>query len=102
MAKDSTHVSSIVVGFDTVYKVKDDEVDRLRLNEVNVLHGNRDRDRSDISRDWASADLIVVRIVISLDINLGLDFGTEEVKGPYMQKRPIKYAIYVRPTKDYI
>lgn len=92
--------SSNVICCHNVNKVKYDGIDGLRLKTRNVLHGNRDRDRFGVLRNSASADTSVVRLVLSLGFNLGLDFGTADVKGAYMKSGPTKRGIYVRPPKE--
>lgn len=88
------------IGCHTIYKEKEDDKE-LRLKARNVLHGNRDKDRFGVRRDSASADLSVIRLVISLGVLLGFGFGTADVKGAYMQNGPIKRDIYVRPPKEF-
>lgn len=67
----------------------------------NVLHGNRDRDRFSVRRDSSSADLAVIRLVVSIGVLLGFCFGTADVKGAYMQSGPAKRDIFMRPPKEY-
>lgn len=73
----------------------------IRLKARTVIHGNRDNGQYSVHRDSASADLSVVRLVLSLEVILGLCFGTAGVKGAYMQSGPIKRDIYVRPPKEF-
>lgn len=85
-----------------MYKVKEDGLEGLRLKSRDILHGNRDRYRFGVRRDSASADLSVVRLLLSLGVNLGFDFGTAEVKGTNLQSGPRNSDIYVQPPKEYV
>lgn len=100
VSQDSIPSGANIIGCHTVYKVKEDG-DVLRLKARSVLHGNRDRARFAVRRDSASADLSVIRLVLSLGVVLGFSFGTADVKGAYMQSGPIKRDLYVRPPKEY-
>lgn len=82
-----------------VYKVKDGDDGQLKLKGRLVLHGNRDKDRFAVRRDSASADLSIVRLLLSLALILDFDIATADVKGAYMQSGPIKRELYVRPPK---
>lgn len=83
-----------------MYKVKDAAVNgEIVLQPRRVLHGNRDRARYTVSRDYSSEDLLVVRVVIYVFLTLVLDFGADDVKGEYMQRGPVLRDIYVRPPK---
>lgn len=62
-----------------------------------MLHGNRDRDIYSVRRDSASADLSIVRLIISLTIILGFEISTADFKSAYMQSGPNQREIYVRP-----
>lgn len=93
------------IGCHAVYKIKDATIaggkETLVMKARNVLHGNRDKDRYTVRRDSSSADLAVVRLVISLGVMLGFSFGTADVKGAYMQSGPAKRDIFVRPPKEF-
>lgn len=101
--EDTVPRSANKIGCHTVYKVKDapDGNGELYMKARNVLHGNRDKDRFNVRRDSASADLCVIRLVISIGLILGFSFGTADVKGAYMQSGPAKRDIYVRPPKEF-
>lgn len=82
-----------------LFKVKDDDKGNLKLKARLVLHGHRDRDRYSVRRDSASADLSVVRLLISLASILNFSLATADVQGAYMQSGPIQRDIYVRPPR---
>lgn len=84
-------------GFLIVFKKKKDGEGKLNLNARLVLHGNRGRVCFSVCRDSATADLSVIRLIISLATILGFQIVTADVKGAYMQSGPIQREIYVRP-----
>lgn len=90
-----------VIGSHFVFKVKADIDGSLKLKARLVLHGNRDRDRFTVRRDSSSADLSVVRLLLSLSVMLRLEIATADVKGAYMQSGRIQRDIYVRPPRSH-
>lgn len=78
-----------------VYKVKDDVRFYLLLKARLVLHGNRDRDRFSVCRDSASADLSVVRLLISLSQILDFKLCTADIYGTFMLSGPTTRELYV-------
>lgn len=77
-----------------MYKFKKNDDHTLKLKARLVLHGNRDKDKYIVRRDFASADLNVFRIVISLAQILDFRPATADVKGAYMQSGPIQRTVY--------
>lgn len=82
------------------FKVKDDEDGSLNLKARLVLHGHRDRDRYSALRDSASADLLIIHLILSLATLLDFNLVTEDVKGAYMQSDPIRRDLFFRPPKN--
>lgn len=85
-----------VIASHVVFKVKDNPDCTLRLKARLVLHGNRDKDRFKVRRDSASAELFIVRLILSLASFLGFTIATADVKGAYMQSGDITRDIFVR------
>lgn len=90
-----------VISSHTLFKVKSHEEDRLEMKARFVLHGNRDKQKDDIRKDSAAADMIVFRLVLSLALILGFIFGIADIKCAYMQSGPANRDIYVRPPKEW-
>lgn len=82
-----------------VFEEKKDKDKTMKMKTRLVLHGNRDRNRYSVRQDPASADLLIVRIVISFTTILRLTLVTADVRGVYMQSRPIQTDLDVRPPK---
>lgn len=96
----TTEEISNVISSHVVYKIKESDNDTLKLKASLVLHGILDKDRFAVHRDSASADLLIVRM--DLSFALILDFSTvmADVKGSYMQSRPIKRKLFLHPPKQ--
>lgn len=73
-----------------IFKVKTNDNGRLRLKGIIVLYGNRDEQKDRLRSERAAADMIAVRLVISLDEILGFNLENADTKGGSMQSRPIK------------
>lgn len=95
-------ISANKIGCHAVYKVKEStDGKELMMKARNVLHGHRDKGRFSVRRDSASADLAVVRLLISLGVLLSFSFGTADVKGAYMQSGPALREIFVQPPREF-
>lgn len=88
-----------VIASHVVFKVKDNQDGSLRLKARLVLHGNRDKDRFKVRRDSASAELFIVRVLLSISAILGFKIATADVKGAYMQSGGISRDIFVSTFK---
>lgn len=66
-----------------------------------VPHGNRDDEKDSIRKDSATAQLNIIRLVLSLVTFLGFRIGTADIKGAYLQSGPIQRTIYVRPPREW-
>lgn len=89
-----------IIGSHVLYKMKQTDNGSLKLKAQMVLHGNRDKDRFAVRHDSASANLTVIRFIISLSQILGFALAAANIKGAYMQSRPITRTIFVRPLKQ--
>lgn len=94
----SIPISGISIGCHAIYNVNDSQVvvDLIRKGRTE-LHGNRERDRLPVQCGSSSADLIVVRLFISIGLPIWLLLVTEDVKFSYMQSGPSRRDLYVRP-----
>lgn len=93
---DSLPPDANVIASHVVFNVKDNPDGTLRLKARLVLHGNRDKDRFKVRRDSASAELFIVRLLLSIASMLGFTIATADVKGAYMQSGEINRDIFVR------
>lgn len=91
---------SNIISSHVVFKVKTNDDGSLRLKGRIVVHGNRDDDKDLVRSDSAAADMMIVRLVISLAAMLGFNLATADIKGAYMQSGPIRREVYVRPPRD--
>lgn len=91
--------SSNIISSHAIFKIKESEDDDLQMKARFVLHGNRDREKDEIRKDSAAADMKILRIVLSLGVILNFTFGVADIKGAYMQSGPAQRDIYVRPPK---
>lgn len=84
-----------------VYKIKTDEQGDRELKARIVPHGNRDVEKESIRKDSATAQLCVIRLLLSIVTFLGFRLGFADIKGAYLQSGPIQRDIYVRPPKEW-
>lgn len=84
-----------VISSNVVYKIKDGDDGQIKLEGRLALRGNWDKDHFAVRQDSASAGLSVVRLLISLALNLDFDVTTAGVKGAYMQSGQTKLELYV-------
>lgn len=84
-----------------VYKIKTDEQGERDLKARIVPHGNRDVEKDSIRKDSATAQLGVIRLLLSIVTFLGFRLGFADIKGAYLQSGPIQRDIYVRPPKEW-
>lgn len=89
-----------VISSHVVFKVKTQDDESLRMKARIVVHGNRDADKDSVRSDCASADMMLVRMVISLTTIMGFNLASADIKGAYMQSGPIRREVYVRPPRD--
>lgn len=89
-----------VISSHVVFKIKTNDDSSLKLKGRIVVHGNRDADRDLVRSDCAAADMMLIRLVISLTTIMGFNLGSADIKGAYMQSGPIQREVYVRPPKD--
>lgn len=59
-------------------------------------NGNHDRTKKTASKDSATAEFAIIRLLLSMAIFLQLRLGCIDIKGVYLQSGPIKRRIYVR------
>lgn len=74
----------------------------LIVKALNVLHGNRDRDRFSVRGDSVSANLAIVLLLITIGFILSFIIGTTDVKGAYFQRGPARRDIFIHPPKKLI
>lgn len=98
--KDVPREANIITSH-VVYKVKTDEQGERELKARIVPHGNRDLEKDSIRKDSATAQLCVIRLLLSIVTFLGFRLGFADIKGAYLQSGPIQRQIYVRPPKEW-
>lgn len=84
-----------------VYKVKTNEEGDRELKARIVPHGNRDTEKDCIRKDSATAQLCIIRLLLSIITVLGFRLGFADIKGAYLQSGPIQRDIFVRPPKEW-
>lgn len=82
-------LDATVISSHLVFKIKKDKTKELICKARLVLHENCDADCFFARRNHASADLCIVRIILSLAQILHFFTATVDVKGAYKQSRPI-------------
>ena len=70
--------------------MKTDEHGDRTLKARIVPHGNRDVEKDDIRKDSATAQLSVIRSLLSIVTFLGFRLGFADIKGAYLQSGPIQ------------
>lgn len=89
-----------IISSHVIFKIKTNDDESLKLKGRIVVHGNRDAEKDMVRSDCAAADMMIVRMMISLATILGFNMATADIKGAYMQSGPIQREVYVRPPKD--
>lgn len=89
-----------VIGSHIVYKVKVEENNRKRLKARLCPHGNHDDEKDSVRKDSATAQFDVIRLLCSIATILGFKLSCLDIKGAYLQSRPIQRDIYVRPPPE--
>ena len=90
-----------VITSHVVYKLKSDEEGRKVLKARIVPHGNHDAEKDEIRKDLSTAQLFVIRLLLSIVTFLGFRLGMADIKGAYLQSGPVKREIYVRPPREW-
>lgn len=91
-----------VISSHVVFKVKNNEDGGLKLKGRIVVHGSRDTDRDLVRSDSAAAEMLIIRMVISLEAILNFYMATADIKGAYMESGPIQRDVLERPLKAVI
>lgn len=91
-----------VISSHIVCRIKEDLDGMLKLKARLFLHVNSDKDLFTVRRDSASADLAIIRMVLSLALVLNFDIATADVKATSMQSGPIKRQISVRSSRTLV
>lgn len=84
-----------------MYKVNTDKQGYRTLKARIVPHGNRDVEKEDIRKDSATAQLCVIRLLLSIASSLRFRIVFADIKDSYLQSGPIQREIYVRPPKKW-
>lgn len=84
-----------------VYKVKTVGAGKQKLKARLVPYGNRETEKNDIRKDPATAQLGIMRLLLSIVTIIGFDIATEDIKRAYLQSDQIKHTIYVRTPKEW-
>lgn len=83
-----------------VYKVKNEENNVKRMKARLCPNGNRDRMKTTVRKDSATAQFDEIRLLLSLASIFMFRLGCIDIKGAYLQSGPVKRCIYVRPPQD--
>ena len=90
-----------VISSHVVYKVKTNEMGNRELKARIVPHGNRDKEKDTIRKDSATAQLGIIRLLLSIVTFLRFRLGMVDIKGAYLQSGPIQREIFVRPPREW-
>ena len=80
--------------FFSIKKVSDGN---LKLKCRMVPHGNRDREKTGLRTDSATAQFAAIRILLSLAVLLNFRLSSIDISGAYLQADPLTRDIFVRP-----
>ena len=72
-----------IIASHVVYKVKVDEEGEMKLKARIVPHENRDSEKDDVRKDSATAQLGIIRLLLSLTTFLGFTLATADIAGAY-------------------
>ena len=90
-----------IVHSHALFTIKLESQERLRLKCRLVPHGNRDGERHTVRKDSNSASLFAIRLLLSLSALLKLRLFSVDIKGAYMQARPLSRRIFMCPPKSW-
>lgn len=75
--------------------------DKFRLKFRLVSHVNRDRDRRTVCQDDASAQMVIIRIVLSISCPLSIKIATLYVKKVYLQSDHLQRDGFMCPSNGW-
>ena len=78
------------------------ETDKLKLKCRLVPHGNQDRDKESVQKGSATAQFLIIRIVLPIAAILGMALGSIDVKSACMQGGWLTRNIFVLLPKGWI
>lgn len=66
-----------------------------------VPHGNRDRMKDDVRNFPVTAQLNIIRLMLSMTSFFPMRLGVVDISGAYMQSGPIRIEVFVRPLREW-
>lgn len=73
----------------------------LNSQSKNLPHGNPDSEKDGIRKALVSAQLNIIRLVLSISRIIDLGLATVDIKEAYVQSWPIRRKLYVRPPLEW-
>lgn len=90
----------IIIDFHFVFKVKVEEIGKKRLKARMCPDVNQDKLKGKIRNDSATACFDKIRVLLSLPTIKRMQLFSIDVKGTYLQSRPIGRRIHVRASRE--
>lgn len=84
-----------------VFRINKSEQGERTLKARLVVHGNRDEEKDEVSKDAIAADMMMTRLVLALGTIMKFSFGVTDIKGAFMQSGPANRDIYIIPPAGY-
>lgn len=101
VTEESVPIDENIISSHTSYSVKEDE-DRFRkLKAKLVTHGNHDGMKHVFRKECSNADMIIIRLLLSVALCRNFVFGVAKVKEAYLQSGPIQMEIFVWPSQEF-
>lgn len=90
-----------IISSHVLYKARTDESGTHILKPRLVLHGNHDDEKDLFRKDAATAQLNIIRLLLSITAFLNFRLGTADIKGAYLRSGQMKPDIYVTPPEEW-
>ena len=94
---DQAPLDANIIASHSVHRIKVDGDGNLMLKNRIVSDGNRYSGRDVVRRDFSSAELMIIRILLALATILRFRVWTADVKGAYMQSGDMECLILFLP-----
>lgn len=99
--QNSVPFDAYIISSHTVSKVKVDEERILKLKARLVNHGNKYETKDVIRKDCSNADMVFIRLLVSIAVCVGFNFKVADVAGAFFQSSPIVLEIFLRPAPEF-
>jgi Reverse transcriptase (RNA-dependent DNA polymerase) len=89
-------IAANVISSHVIYKWKKDGILKAHI----VPHGHQDNDKDFLLKNSPTMSVDVLRIIVSIAVEIGWRLGSLDVKAAYLQAMGFSREIYVRPPKE--